>query len=125
MDVDTANAIPFKKLTPEECAQLAKEGRCFRCQLQGHMACNCPKNANNNNPSICTNDATTPAKESTLKPTTPVNTNQMFTYTAPSTTSKLMCAQQICTIEEAMADEEHAEYLDARDMGQDFWSARA
>ena len=34
-------------------------------------------------------------------------------------------AQQIRTLEEAMAKEERAEYLDAWDMGQDFWSARA
>jgi hypothetical protein len=36
-----------------------------------------------------------------------------------------MMSKKNVTIEEAMADEEHAEYLDARDMGQDFWSARA
>ena len=40
-------------------------------------------------------------------------------------TSKLTKAQQICAIEEAMAEEEQAEYLDAWDMGQDFWSAGA
>jgi hypothetical protein len=33
MDVDAANATQFKKLTLEEHAQLAKEGRCFRCGL--------------------------------------------------------------------------------------------
>ena len=43
MDVDTATT-QFTKLTPEERAQLAKEGCCFRCRLQGHMARNCPKN---------------------------------------------------------------------------------
>jgi hypothetical protein len=53
MDVDAANVTQFKKLTPEERAQLAKEGRCFRCHLQGHMARNCPKNTNyNNSPNI-------------------------------------------------------------------------
>jgi hypothetical protein len=49
MDVDAANITQFKKLTPEERAQLTKEGRCFRCHLQGHMAHNCPKNTNNTN----------------------------------------------------------------------------
>jgi hypothetical protein len=45
---------------------------------------------------------------------------------APSTpTNKLTHAQQIRNIEEAMDDEERSEYLDARDMGQDFWSAGA
>ena len=42
-----------------------------------------------------------------------------------TTTPKLTKAQQIHAIEEAMAEEERAKYLDAQDMGQDFWSARA
>jgi hypothetical protein len=62
MDVDAANITQFKKLTLEECAQLAKEGPCFRCQLQGHMARNCPKNVNNTNSTIRTNKTTTPPK---------------------------------------------------------------
>ena len=49
MEVDSATGQSnFKKLTPEERAQLAKEGCCFRCQLQGHMARDCPKNSNRN-----------------------------------------------------------------------------
>ena len=103
MDVDATTTTNFKKLTPDERAQLAKEGRCFQCQLQGHMARNCPKNTNNNQ---------TKAQETTTdKPT--------------NTTTKLTKAQQICALEESMAEEERAEYLDARDMGQDFWSAGA
>jgi hypothetical protein len=51
MDVDAANITQLKKLTLEERTQLAKEGRCFRCRLQGHMAQNCPKNTNYNNTS--------------------------------------------------------------------------
>ena len=42
-----------------------------------------------------------------------------------TTTPKLTKAQQIRALEESMAEEERAEYLDARDMGQDFWSAGA
>jgi hypothetical protein len=123
MDVDAANVTQFKKLTPKERAQLAKEGRCFRCRLQGHMARNCPKNTNYNNSTtwtIRTNE--TPATIKTSTPAT-VPTTQP---SAPSTpANKLTCAQQIRNIEEAMDDEERSEYLDARDMGQDFWSARA
>ena len=38
MEVDNAvGQTNFKKLTPEERVQLAKEGCCFRCRLQGHM----------------------------------------------------------------------------------------
>jgi hypothetical protein len=120
MDVDAANVTQFQKLTPEEHAQLAKEGRCFRCCLQGHMACNCPKNTNNTNPTIHTNETPAPTKTST--PAT-VQTTQP---SAPnSSTIKLTCAQQIRALKEAMADEERSEYLDTRNMGQDFWSARA
>ena len=49
MEVDSAvGQTNFKKLTPEERAQLAKEGRCFHCRLQGHMARDCLKNSNRN-----------------------------------------------------------------------------
>jgi hypothetical protein len=121
MDVDAANVTQFKKLTPEEQAQLAKEGQCFRCHLQGHMACNCPKNTNyNNNPTVHTNGATAPTKESTLAPTRSIPPS-----TPAKATTKLSCAQQICAIKETMMDEEQSKYLDAHDMGQEFWSAGA
>ncbi|ETW75033.1 hypothetical protein HETIRDRAFT_120455 [Heterobasidion irregulare TC 32-1] len=48
MDVDAAemeaDAIRtrFKKLTPGERSQLAKEGKCFYCKKPGHMARGCP-----------------------------------------------------------------------------------
>ena len=103
MDVDATTATTkFKKLTPEERTQLAKEGRCFRCRLQGHVARNCPKNTQ------------TKVRETTTDK--PADT---------TTTPKLTKAQQIRALEESMAEEERAEYLDARDMGQDFWSAGA
>ena len=106
MDVDaTTTTTTFKKLTPEERTQLAKEGRCFRCRLQGHMARNCPKNTNNTQTKV--------RETTTDKPA------------ATTTTPKLTKAQQIRALEESMAEEERAKYLDARDMGQDFWSAGA
>ena len=116
MEVDNATGQPnFKKLTPEERAQLVKEGRCFRCRLQGHMACDCPKNSNRN--------ANSNARETTTenKNTSTSSTNN--NTTTPST--KLTRAQQIRALEEAMEDEERLTYLDARDMGSDFWSAGA
>ena len=63
MEVDNAvGQTNFKKLTLEERTQLAKEGRCFRCRLQGHMARDCLKNSNRNfNTNACettTNDVT-------------------------------------------------------------------
>ena len=116
MEVDnTTGQMNFKKLTPEERAQLTKEGHCFRCRLQGHMARDCLKNANWN-----TNACETTTETQTPNPpaTTSTPTNKM-------PTTKLTRAQQIHTLEEAMEDEERATYLDARDMGSDFWSAGA
>ena len=118
MEVDNATGqINFKKLTPEERAQLAKEGRCFRCRLQGHMARDCPKNSNRklNARETTTNDKSTAPTPNTKEPT----------ITNTTTSTKLTRAQQIRALEEAMEDEERAEYLDARDMGSDFWSAGA
>ncbi|KAH8980322.1 hypothetical protein EDB92DRAFT_1954047 [Lactarius akahatsu] len=48
MDVDNIQTNSGKpawqtKRTPEEKAQCQKEGRCFRCMVQGHLATNCPK----------------------------------------------------------------------------------
>ena len=105
MDVDATTTTNFKKLTPAERTQLAKEGRCFRCRLQGHVVRNCPKNTNNTQ---------TKVRETTTDK--PANT---------TATLKLTKAQQIHALEESMAEEERVEYLDARDMGQDFWSAGA
>ena len=113
MEVDNVTGQSnFKKLTPEERTQLAKEGRCFRCRLQGHMARDCPKNSNRN---FNARETTT---ENKTNDSSPKNT------TTP-TTPKLTRAQQICALEEAMEDEERATYLDSRDMGTDFWSAGA
>ena len=41
MDVDATTSSPFKKLSDEECKQYMKEGRCFWCCQQGHMAKEC------------------------------------------------------------------------------------
>ena len=113
MEVDNVTGQSnFKKLTPEEWAQLAKEGRCFHCRLQGHMARDCPKNLNRNSNSN-TRETTTDSPSKTPPTTTPTNT------------TKLTRAQQIRALEEAMEDEERATYLDSRDMGADFWSAGA
>ena len=40
MEVDNARLAP---LTDAEKEQLRKEGRCFRCRLQGHLSFSCPK----------------------------------------------------------------------------------
>ena len=118
MEVDsTTGQTNFKKLTPEERAQLAKEGCCFCCQLQGHMARDCPKNSNRN--------SNTNVRETTTNDKDTKSPSKAPTTTENTTSTKLTRAQQIWALEEAMEDEERATYLDARDMGSDFWSAGA
>ena len=71
MEVDNATGqTNFKKLTPEERAQLAKEGRCFRCRLQGHMARDCLKNVNRNT-NLNARETTTETKTENPPSTTP------------------------------------------------------
>ncbi len=43
MDVDATTSFPFKKLSDEERKQYMKEGRCFWCHQQGHMAKGCTR----------------------------------------------------------------------------------
>ena len=116
MDVDatTTTTTQFKKLTPEECAQLAKEGRCFRCCQQGHLAKDCPKNMS---PQAKARETSSPPKETTPPPNT--------TPALPPKDKKLTCAQQIRALEAEMEEEERSQYMDERDMGEDFWSAGA
>jgi hypothetical protein len=86
------------------------------------MARNCLKNSNSfkqtnanvresTNPTVATT-STTPASP---VPAAPV---------APPVPPKLSLAQQIRALEECMTEEERGTYLDARDMGKDFCSAR-
>jgi hypothetical protein len=116
MDVDAAKVSNFKKLTPEERTQLAKEGRCFRCRLQGHMARECPKN----NYTARSSDSTQTPPSSTTNTTTPTTTT-----VTKNKTPTLTRAQQIRALEEAMEEEEKTKYMDARFMEEDFWSAEA
>jgi hypothetical protein len=122
MDVDAANiTTPFKKLTDEEQAQYRAEGRCFRCRTQGHMARNCPKNTNVQNVS---NRQNANVREASAVPATATATSSTSSSTPPPPPPKLSYAQQIRVLEAKMSDEERALYLDARDMGEDFCSAR-
>ena len=80
------------------------------------MARDCLKNTNRNFTSnACETTTNNKIPENPPKPDS--------TTTTPSI--KLTRAQQIRALEEAMEDEECSTYLDTRDMGSDFWSARA
>ena len=112
MDVDATTTTKFQKLTPEERDQLAKEGRCFRCCLQGHLARNCPKNTTPKAREACpSTNKTTPTPDSAPA--------------APPKDDKLTRTQKIRALEAEMEEEERAQYMDNRDMGEDFWSAGA
>jgi hypothetical protein len=122
MDVDATNVTtPFKKLTDEERAQYRAKVRCFRCQTQGHMARNCPKNANNvsNRQNANTREASVTSATTSVTPPTPSPTSNV----PPPPPPKLSYAQQIRALEAKMSDEERSLYLDACDMGEDFCSA--
>jgi hypothetical protein len=133
MEVDATNTtLPFKKLTDEECAQYRAKGHCFRCRTQGHMAHNCPKNANpncQNSANVQTNDAAATPTSLTPSPTpstTTIATTTIATVTATPAVPpgpKLTIAQQIRALKEKMTEEEHGTYLNAWDMGQDFCNA--
>ena len=115
--------IPFQKLTDEERIQYHKEGQCFRCRQEGHMASRCPKNANRPN---TTNAWETTTDNTNAPPSNiPIVATTTTTTTPPPTiTLKLTCAQCIRAIEEEMDKEERGAYLNARDMGKDFCVAR-
>jgi hypothetical protein len=124
MDMDASNiTTPFKKLTDKEQAQYRAEGRCFRCRTQGHMARNCPKNANTQN---IPNRQNANVREASAVPTTnPVTppTSPSMSSVPPPPPPKLSYTQQIRALEAKMSDEERSLYLDACDMGEDFCSA--
>jgi hypothetical protein len=121
MDVDSANiTVPFRKLTDEERAKYRAEGRCFRCRTQGHMARNCPKNATSQN---CTNSNVRESTTSTPVPSVTTTTTTPTISAPPPVPPKISLAQQIRALEEKMTEEECGNYLDTRDMGEDFCSA--
>ena len=131
MEVD-GTTILFQKLTDKERVQYCKEGRCFRCRQQGHMASRCPKNTNRPNNSnaqetTTTNTNTTTTDTSTTNAPTsnvPIVATTTITPTPPTTTTpKLTRAQRIRAIEEEMDEEERGAYLNAWDMGEDFCAA--
>lgn len=111
MEVE-GTTIPFQKLTDKEHIQFRKEGWCFRCRQQGHMASHFPKNANRLNTSnaweMTTTSTTITNTSTTNVPMTPASTVATTTTTPtppPTITPKLSCAQCIHVIEE-MDEEE-------------------
>jgi hypothetical protein len=123
MDVDTTTTtFPFNKLTDEERVQYRAEGRCFRCRQKGHMARNCPNNANR---VPITRTIETTNNTNATPPTTTPSSIPMTATPAATPGPILTIAQQIRALEERMTEEERGAYLDARDMGSDFYSVES
>ena len=61
-----SNTVRLRKLDNEERARLRKEGRCFRCREQGHVAPDCPLGGQSNQPRrqirVAASTSTTPAE---------------------------------------------------------------
>ena len=61
-----SNTVRLRKLDNEERARLRKEGRCFRCREQGHVAPDCPLGGQGNQPRrqirVAASTSTTPAE---------------------------------------------------------------
>jgi hypothetical protein len=133
MEVDATNTtLPFKKLTDEERALYHAKGRCFRCRTQGHMACNCPNNANPNHQNSANVQMNVIAATPTsLTPSPTPSTATVATATIATVTTtpaappspKLTITQQIHVLKDKMTEEERGTYLDAQDMGQEFCDA--
>src|SRR5258706_1754252 len=68
-------ARQYTKLTPQERAELARTGSCFRCREQGHMAAQCPRGSRQVNAV----EPTAPATPAT--PATPLDTASTTTAT--------------------------------------------
>ena len=84
------------------------------------MARNCPKNTQPAKARETTATPSTPEAETPADTTPPVTPP-----TTPPKDKKLTRAQKIRALEAEMEEEERAQYLDDRDMGEDFWSAGA
>jgi hypothetical protein len=125
MDVDTTifstvPGTPFKKLTEEEQVKYMAEGHCFRCRQQGHMARQCPLNTkpqpNSPNSPRTTTACATEDEPAISKPDTPITT-------LPTPPQGRTILQQIADLKGQMTEEEHRNYLDARDMNEGFCDA--
>ena len=61
-----SNTVRLRKLDNEERARLRKEGRCFRCREQGHVAPDCPLGGQSNQPRhqirVAASTSTTPTE---------------------------------------------------------------
>ena len=128
MEVDATNiqnCEPFKKLTKDECKQLQKEGKCFRCHQKGHMAHEClgRSQTSSHTPSTVSACTTMTTDSTTTVKVTPDHSVSNAPVVCTTTVKvKLTHAQQIAVLEEEMSDEECSTYLDSCDMETDFYS---
>jgi hypothetical protein len=114
MDVDATTSnpsrFPFKKLTDDEKKQYMKEGRCFRCRQQGHMARECTRSAGTSSSTARTTE-TEKAKEpqpDAAPPYTQTTTiSSISTASSSKTTSKV---EDALALIKSMSKEERNRY---------------
>ncbi len=115
MDVDATTSFPFKKLSDEERKQYMKEGRCFRCHQQGHMAkgCTCSPPPKSQTQARATD--TKKAEEEEAPPYTPETSSSKVATT--TTEDKVRQAHNLL---QSMSEEEKRRYYA---LDQDFCDA--
>jgi len=77
MNVNATTSFPFKKLSNEEHKQYMKEGRCFICCQQGHMA------------RECTHPLSKPQTQARATDTKKVETEEAPPYTPEASSSRV------------------------------------
>jgi len=115
MDVDTTASFPFKKLSDDERKQYMKEGRCFRCHQQGHMAKECTRSPP---PRPQTQARATDTKKVEAEEAPPYTPEASSSRVAATTTEDKVC--QAHNLIQSMSEEEKRRYYA---LDQDFCDA--
>jgi hypothetical protein len=115
MEVDATASAPFRKLTEEERKVLQKEGRCFRCRKQGHMARACPAPPGTPAKARATETETAGAGPSEEAP--PYSPPKTTSVSASTSEDKVRKAQALV---QSMSDDERRRYYA---LDQDFYDA--
>jgi len=115
MDVDATTSSPFKKLSDEEHKQYMKEGRCFQCHQQGHMAKECTCSPP---PKQQTQARATDTKKAEAEEAPPYTPEASLSRVATTTTEDKVC--QAHNLLQLMNEEEKRHYYA---LDQDFCNA--
>jgi hypothetical protein len=121
MEVDYASTQEqtphLKCLTPNEWKKLMDEGRCFKCQLKGHQARQCPTKGQPSNPSTARN-----AKMSQNKAKTPNDSPPTYDETQIAGLIRAMSTEQRETLLCKVASPKGKEHIVVDDRDPSFQS---